>query len=269
MSGSEHAEPTESLEDAAERLAVNRRSAILELLGEHRSATVSALAHELGVSDTTIRRDLDRLQSSGAVHRTHGGAVIGAAEAVFRMPQVIPNLERKQRIGRLAATLVEDGDTIGLDAGTTTLEVARNLRERKAITLVTTDLHIAYELTEWPDVSINLTGGTLQGRFYSLTGPLALRTIREVHTRKVFIGASGLAPSPGATDPHLEAAQIKQAMIESSDQCIIVADSTKLGRTEFAFVTGLENISTLVTDSDANPELLARFREHGIKVLIA
>lgn len=269
MSTSERPPTPAGLEEAAERLAVNRRTTILQLLGEHRSVAVASLAQELGVSDTTIRRDLEKLQSSGAVHRTHGGAVLGAAEAVFRMPRVIPNLERKQRIGKLAATLVDDGDTIGLDAGTTTLEVARNLRNCKRITLVTTDLHIAYELTDWPEITINLTGGTLQGRFYSLMGPLALRTIREIHTRKTFIGVAAIAPNSGATDPFLEAAQIKQAMLESSDRCIIVADSSKLGATEFAHVARLDAISTLVTDADADPELLDRFRDFGIDVLLA
>lgn len=251
------------------RLGTSRRTEIIKLLNRHHSLPVASLSEMLDVSEATIRRDLDKLQSDGVLVRTHGGAMIGAEKAVFRMPDTIPNIETKRRIARVAATMVEEGDTIALDAGTTTAELARCVRHFVGLTVVTNDLHIAYELTEASGITLNVTGGTLQGRFFALQGPLALKTIRSVHTAKAFLGLSALSADSGVTDPSLEAAQIKQAMVESSERTIMIADATKLAKTAFAKVVPLEAIDTLVTDSAAPTELLVRLRDRGITVMVA
>ena len=255
--------------DAGMRLGTTRRTEIIRLLNRHQSLPVAELSDLLDVSEATIRRDLDRLQSDGVVVRTHGGAVIGAEKAVFRMPDSIPNIDAKRRIARVAAGMIAEGDTIALDAGTTTAELARCVRHRTGLTVVTNDLHIAYELTEAPGITLNVTGGTLQGRFYALQGPLALQTIRSVHTAQAFLGLSALSPTSGVTDPSLAAAEIKSAMMESSERTILIADSTKLGKTAFARVAELDAVHTLITDEAAPKRVLAEIRERGVSVIVA
>lgn len=252
-----------------ERLAAARRATISKLLGQHHSLEVAALARHLDVSETTIRRDLERLQADGVLRRTHGGAVIAASDLVFRMPSEIPNADAKRRIARLAATLIDDDDTIALDAGTTTAALAAEIRNDRRVTVVTNDLHIAYELTGYPNVSLNVTGGSLNGRFYELLGPLALDAIRRVRTSKAILGCSALSPTAGITDDSLDAAEIKRAMIESSETLVVIADSSKLGRTLLGSVAPVDSIGVLVTDHEASPSTVEALRDRGVLVYLA
>lgn len=250
-----------------EKLSAARQKRIITLLSERDSMLVDELSEYLNVSTATVRRDLTKLEARGELQRTHGGAVRSPESTVFRLPETIPHVEAKQRIGEVAASLIEPGGNIALDAGTTTAAIVPGIRRTGSVRVVTNDLHIAYQLTGYETIEVNVTGGTIHNRFYSLGGPLALRSMSTLHVDMVFLGISALSPDIGITDRFLEAAQIKQAMIAAADTCVIVADSSKLGSVQFAHVADLSQINYLITDEQAPDLLLETVRDQGVTVL--
>jgi DeoR/GlpR family transcriptional regulator of sugar metabolism len=234
------------------------------------SISVKELGDLLGVSEMTIRRDLRLLDRQGALKRVHGGALSErsrSAEPPF--PSRLPiQTAQKQAIGRRAADLVRDGDCLALDVGTTTLELARLLAGRRNLTVLTASLHIANLLAGQPGIRLILTGGEVRGGELSLTGHLACRAYRSFHIDKAFIGIGGLDLVAGLTEYNLEDALVKQVMMRHAAQIIVLADSTKLGRTCFAAVAPLARIHTLITDSAADPDHVAALQQQGIEVVL-
>jgi DeoR family transcriptional regulator of aga operon len=255
-----------------------RWNALLDLLPGDGQLTVADAAEALGVSEATIRRDLDQLAKQQLVTRTRGGATAGHVS--YDLPlryNTARHAPEKQRLGRAAAALVTPGSAVALNGGTTTSEVARALATRpdlqdggaQTITVVTNAMNIANELAVRQHIKIVVTGGVTRGQSYELIGPLASLVLGELTLDWAVLGVDALDPRNGATAHHEGEASINHLMAARAEQVMIVADSSKLGQRAFARVCAVEEIGVLVTDRDARPDLLAAFTERGIRVVTA
>jgi len=255
-----------------------RWNALLDLLPGDGQLTVADAAEALGVSEATIRRDLDQLARQQLVTRTRGGATAGHVS--YDLPlryKTARHAPEKQRIGRAAAALVTAGSAVALNGGTTTSEVARALATRPdlqdggapTITVVTNAMNIANELAVRQHIKIVVTGGVTRGQSYELIGPLASLVLAELTLDWAVLGVDALDPRNGATAHHEGEASINHLMAARAEQVMIVADSSKLGQRAFARVCAVDEIGVVVTDRDARPDLLAAFTERGIRVVTA
>lgn len=251
--------------------AEERRDAIARLLREEGRLTVQALAERFQVSPATIRNDLRYLEQIGAAKRTHGGAL--SAEVTARVPDfehrrtLYP--EEKRRIGAAAASLVEDGETIMIDSGTTTIEVARHLTRKRHLTVITNAFNIAAELlANAPGVDVVCTGGMIRRDTLSMRGSAAESVLAQVKASKAILGVTALSLKFGLTTDAEPTAAIKKAMIRASQQVIVVTDSSKIGKVAFAPVADLQAIDILVTDSGMSADQKRAFETHGIRVIV-
>lgn len=247
-----------------------RRLRILELIRERKKLTVGELCKLLGVSPATVRADLRDLDREGLLVRTHGGAIERSRtsfEQVSSQRSTV-NLAAKQAIAAEAERLVHDGDTILLDTGTTTVELARRLLGRRELTVVTNDLEIAGVLEEAPGVQVILLGGTLRKGFHCTVGPLGLRAAQDLRVDKAFMATNSLSLGVGATTPDLQHAETKKAMLAIARKIILLCDSSKIGRDSFARFAELEQIDMLITERLADADRAA-LEERGVEVLLA
>lgn len=262
--------------------AHERREQIAAMLSERGFVRVVDLAEVFGVSGVTARTDLDSLVEARLAERVHGGAVPTGhtpRERAFEVElgeYVVP----KEQIGVLAASLVQSGQSILLDVGTTTLAVARALKARHDLVdlvIVTNGLSIALELeSEIPRFTVILTGGALRPLQHSLVDPLADLVLSHVHADIAFIGCNGIDAQRGVTNVNLPEASIKARMVASAERAVIVADSSKLGWIHLGWVAALDAFDTLVTDAEASvvlnsplhSELSAALAEAGVNVLM-
>jgi DeoR family transcriptional regulator of aga operon len=251
-----------------------RREKILHQLLREGTVDVDRLADSLEVSPATVRRELRDLESRGLLRRTHGGAT--AVESALYEPfhydasfqeQERLRSEEKRRIGLAGASLVGEGETIALSAGTTSTQVARCLRHRSNITIVTNAVNVAMELSHCPGLTVIVTGGTLSGGWFSLLGPAALRSVEEFNYDRAFIGLDGIGPDSGATSRHPEEAALNRAMARRARHAVAVADRSKVGRVARSLICPLADLDLLITDDDAPEEELAAFEASGLKTL--
>ncbi len=252
-------------------LANHRREKILELLREDGSAKVTSLSRIFRVSEVTIRHDLEKLEKEGLVTREHGGAFLKEVESLVRSFALINqiNMDKKAVIGRYAAGLIAEGDTIILDSGSTTTEVAKNLVGRRNLTIITNALNIAMILGAEPGIEIIMTGGEFKPPTLSLTGQKAAVFFQDVHVNKLFLATAGISLRSGLTYPSLSDIVVKKAMIDVADTVYLVADSTKIGKGALASLGALSLIDYIITDSGITDDHLRLFREHDIKTMIA
>ncbi len=252
-------------------LAAERRMRILQLLEKNQSVKVADLCECFGVTDETIRRDLTQLESEGLIDRTHGGAVLNQRLRIaypYHLRQT-QSPKEKQLIGRAAAKLVHDGATVILDNGTTTFEVARCLREKKALTIVTTSPLIALDMADNKDFTVIVPGGVLDSDSKSLVGPDAEAFLRRLRVDIAFVGASGVSLERGFTASNVYDAQIKTTMIKASSRPYIVADGTKIGASSLVCFSQLSDVHGLITDGSAPETPLTEMRNQGIDIAIA
>ena len=248
-----------------------RRKYILELIEKQNSISVAELSHVLGVSDMTVRRDLRSLSRDGLLERVHGGALSrrGCSYEPPYVSRATKHVREKEIIGRRAAALVCKGDTVALDVGTTTLELAKALLHLTNLTILTASLHIANILREAPSLRLILTGGILRKQELSMVGHIAERTFDDFHVDKAFVGVGGLDIQAGLTEFNLEDMLVKKVMIANADQVIVVADSSKLGEVCFASIAPLSVVDILVTDACADPKTLEQLAANGVEVIVA
>jgi DeoR/GlpR family transcriptional regulator of sugar metabolism len=247
---------------------IARRRKISELIRDNGVARVTELVKLFGVSDVTIRSDLEALAKEGVLIRDHGGAV---AQTFTRLSIAFDqrarlNLESKQRIGEAAARMVFSGDTIMLDAGTTLMEMAKRLPAISPLTVITNSLNIATEVGSRPGAQVMLAGGSLSTETISTVGPIAERDLRELLVDKLFLGIQAFAPDVGLSDVSLEVARVKAAMVSTADYVILLADSTKYLARAFARVAPLSQIDCLITDSGFPEEAARQLVANGIEV---
>lgn len=253
-------------------LTLERRRKILQWIARRGKAEVMELAANFGVSPMTIRRDLKALEQEGLLLRARGGALANGSfvEEVPYRCKVAANIELKRLIAEKACSLIKNGDSIVLDAGSTTLEVARCLKKSgKNLTVVTNDLNIALELADTSNIKVLTTGGQVQSGIYCLLGEEAIDFIRSVSVNISFLGAGAIDTDLGLYTPTLEKAHLKRAMITCAAKSVVVADHTKFGHRAFARVCGLESINTVITDSGIDKEIKAQMESLQIKVILA
>jgi DeoR/GlpR family transcriptional regulator of sugar metabolism len=251
----------------------HRRQRILGLVNERGETLVSELKELFGVSEVTVRSDLAALASRGLVVRTHGGAASPAAglkalELTFATRDQ-SHVELKERIGIDAAELIQNGQSIVLDASTTALQVARALRRRPAlqdVTVITNGVHTALELLHLPGVNTILTGGQLRATAVSLTGGLAADLLGKVHASLGFFGARGLTTSLGLTDVNLQEVEMKAAMAAVCERVVAVVDHTKLGQIGLATFVPLSDLALVITDDAADAAIVAELERAGVEV---
>lgn len=249
----------------------DRRSKIIELLEQKGSVQVDELVGLFGVSHVTIRKDLTELEDRGLLHRTHGGATF-AHKSLFN-PSFREKLHLQQNeklsIAQAALEYIEEGDTLILDAGTTTLMLARLMKHRfRSLYVITNSVPIALELSEtrW---DLLLVGGQVRHHSMALIGPAAVRALEVYHADKAFMSATGVSVAKGYTTPNPYEAETKRAMIEAVDLVYALVDSSKLGRATLASFATLPEADLLVTDSGASPDFLEHMKRLELRVHLA
>jgi len=252
-------------------LANQRREKIVELLKEDGSAKVIDLAKIFKVSEVTIRQDLEKMEKEGAIVREHGGAFLKNVEDSVRSFTILnqENMEKKELIGRCAAKYIDNGDTIILDSGSTTTEIAKNLKGKKNLTVITNALNIALILGAEPNIEVIVTGGEFKPPTLSLTGQKAADFFKDIHVDKLFLATAGISLRSGLTYPGLSDIVVKKAMIDVSDVTYLVADSTKIGKNAFASLGALSLIDYIITDAAIDQNNLKLFRENEIEIIVA
>jgi len=248
-----------------------RWQAILSILAEQGRIRVNGLAERLNVSEATVRRDLEAMQARGLLQRTHGGAMLpppAAFEVSFDESQTRAPAE-KRAIGQRAAALVEDGDAIIIESGSTTLELARSIGEVQRLTVLTNSLVIARELSAREEIEVMILGGTLRRQSASLVGPWVSTILRDMRVDTAFVGVNGLSADFGLSAPNPFTAESRRAMLTSARRSIGLADHSKLGVEALYRVAPLTALDILVTDAGAGEEQLAPLRETGIEVMVA
>jgi DeoR/GlpR family transcriptional regulator of sugar metabolism len=252
-------------------LREERKRKISQFVVENKKATVTELSELFGVSESTIRRDLEELDEQGVIQRAHGGAVV--VERAAPEPPIIQrtteNEEKKRRIGEATAGLVRDGETVFLGSGTTTLEVARHLVNRNNLTVITNALNIANLFAGKPNITVIVVGGLLRHSELSMIGHITDQVLKELRADKVIMGMRAISIEEGLTNDYLPETMTDRAIINFSSEVILVADHTKFGKVSTAHVAPVERITTLVTNAEADPALLSRLREMGIQVIVA
>jgi len=252
-------------------LKEERQQLILEAVRDNRQATVSELSRRFDVSEVTIRRDLRELAAQGVLRRAHGGAVMAAPAPPE--PPVIQRMAHaqkcKERIGRAAAALVADGESVFIGSGSTTACVARHLTDRNDLTVVTNALNVATELSTAKGVTVVVTGGMMRASELSLIGHIAELALREVRVDKAIMGMQAISLEEGMTNDYLPEVMTDRTIIEMAPELIIVADHTKFGKVASAYIAPVERATILVTDPEADLETLDRLREMGVRVIVA
>lgn len=253
--------------------AEERQREILERVRREGKVSVEALTEALGVSAPTVRADLGILESRRLLRRTHGGAILPET-TLYEPPYAERERARqaeKARIGACAAARVCDYETVILDAGTTTYEIAVRLKERIGLTVVTNSLEAAWELMDAPAGHIEtlVVGGTVHAHRRATLGPLAAEFLSRLHVDRVFLGVNGVSTEAGYSVVDFDAAQVKRAMMACAREVVIVADSGKLDVTAFASICPLSSAHLLMTDAAPEGELASALAKAGVEVLVA
>ena len=248
--------------------AEDRYRIIMELLNQNRSVDVVSLCQILHTSAVTIRDDLNKLQEKGKLTRTHGGAIITDKSAFdFIFPEKVVCLKEKQEIASTAFSMIHNGDTIFLDTGSTTNELAKLLLSKKDLTVVLYDIRIA-NLLEHCESNVVLLGGNLRRGLHSTVGPIATRTLSQMRVDKAFITTESVNQDGLATTDIYEA-EIKSTAIMHAKDVIVLADTGKFDKVSFNHFASFEDIDTLITDSEMPEEILTKYSGFGSKIIKA
>jgi DeoR/GlpR family transcriptional regulator of sugar metabolism len=247
-----------------------RRREIVRQLYLTGYAEARELAEALGVDSSTIRRDLDQLARAGHVQRTHGGArlVAGAVDLPYELKER-EHLAAKAAIGAAGALLVADGDRVLLDSGSTTYELAKELRGRQDLTIVTNDLRIAQLVAGFPGVHLLVTGGELLRSTYTLVGDRAVEFVRELSVDHSFLGADAIDVASGITNTNTLEVPLKRAMIEVAGAAVVLADSSKFGQRALVRVAGIAEVDVVITDDGLPAGVAAQFGDAVRRVPVA
>ena len=254
--------------------APNRADQILRELRQKGNVSLEALIKSLGTSAASVRRDLAKLETQGLVRRTHGGATLvePLLYEPFRYDSLFQNREQhrtaeKRRIGLVASELILENETVGFTAGTTATHVARNLRNRRNIRVITNAINIAMELSNCAGLKTFVTGGFVQwAGSFSLVGQVAIASLSDIYIDRVFVSVCGIDVARGITVIEPEESLTFRAMIHQAKQTIVVADSSKIGIVNPALICPISNVHMLITDTRASDKAVAPFLEHGIEV---
>jgi DeoR/GlpR family transcriptional regulator of sugar metabolism len=243
-----------------------RRTQLLDRLRAHGQASVTELAHGMGVTNSTIRRDLRRLERDGRLLRTYGGAALRERPAAADEDD--PALAAKHRIAEAAADLVRDGDTIGISSGTTALEFARQLTDRR-LTVITNALDVADVLLDCPGIELIVLGGVVRPGMHSMLGHLAELATRELRADTLYMGIGAISLDHGLMNDSIPEILTDRALRRMARTCTVLADASKFEHVATGFVFGLEEVDAIVTDDGVSPDTLRGLMGLGIRTLVA
>jgi DeoR/GlpR family transcriptional regulator of sugar metabolism len=248
-----------------------RREKILELIREDGHAKVLDLSRIFKVTEVTIRQDLEKLENEGVITREHGGAYLKNMDLNVRnfSLQNQDNLAEKMMIARKALEFIEEGDTIILDSGSTTTELAKILTGFRNLTVITNALNIGLILGAEPGINVILTGGEFKAPTLSLTGQKAADFFQNLHVDKLFLATAGVSLKSGLTYPGISDICVKRAMIESANETYLLADSSKIGKNAFASLGALSLINYLITDSGIRKEDIEWLKSYEVEFILA
>jgi DeoR family transcriptional regulator of aga operon len=254
-------------------LTEERRRAVLDLLEKQGRVTVEELTRQFSVSAVTARGDLDVLSTSGALVRSHGGAVRPlnpVQDYPLEVKKTMYHAE-KIRIARAATQLIQNQQTVILDSGTTCAEIAANLRRTKpmALTVITHALNIAMELARMPNASLIMIGGILRQVSSSFVGPQAEQMVRDLHADHFFLAVDGLDLDIGLTTPDILEAQLNTLMMKAAREVTVVADASKFGRRSLSVIGELQSVKRVITDDRVSAEYVDTLRNLGVEVVLA
>lgn len=248
-----------------------RLQKINQYIQNNARASVHRLCELLDVSESTIRRDLTELERRQLLKRTHGGAI--RMESVGFEPSYLEKAdqqrEEKQKIAEKAAELIQDGDSLLVDAGTTTLYLAPHLARFHRLTVVTNSIHLIQQLSTTPDITLLSTGGVLRPNTMALVGPVAEDVLGQVRVDKAFIAVNGIDKEMGLTTPNITEASVKKKMMQVADQIYVLADHSKIGRVSFAKFGGLDEIDGCVTSDLVGSVQAGEFTNRGVRLYLA
>lgn len=251
-------------------ISEDRIAFIIKEIEDRGSVTVLDLAQRLNVSEMTVRRDLVDLDNEGLIRRVHGGAVSARGRS-FEPSLVIretQHREEKALIGKMAAELITDGDSIALDIGSTALQIALNLLGRHNLTVITPSLKIANILANQPDIRLILPGGIVRHGELSLTGDLARRAFEGLFVDRLFLGVGAIDSRNGLTEYNWDDSLIKQAMVQSAKEVVVVADSSKFQKVAFAKIAPLSAVHMLISTELPPPPLREALDKAGVLLMI-
>ena len=248
-----------------------RRNRILEELRQQSRVGIRECAEKYGVTEVSIRGDLEYLEKKGLLIRVKGGAI---SRAFIADEDELPiesksreHSQEKRAIGKKAASLIREGETIILDSGTTTLEVAKCLGKFKELTIITNGVNIAMELAKHPQLSVIMLGGYMRSQSLSITGMNAESTLKDYFVDKLFLGVDSISFDKGLSTPSAEEASINRTMIECTKEVIAVFDSSKWGRRSFAHICEPSALGTVVTDDKISQEEIMRLSQAGVRII--
>ncbi|AZT90937.1 DeoR/GlpR transcriptional regulator [Caldicellulosiruptor changbaiensis] len=250
-------------------LAIERRQKIMAMLNENKSVLVPELAKLFNVTEETIRRDLEKLEKEGLLKRTYGGAVLVEnynVDIPFEFRNAT-NIEGKKQIALTLIKYIEDGDTLVMDSSTSALQVAKLLKTKKKITVITNSEQIVNELKVFEDIKVISTGGTLRNRSLSLVGPIAENTLKSLNANKAIISCKGFDIEKGFTESNELEAQVKKMMIEIADQVYMIADHTKMNKTALVNIATLDDVDFIFTDKVLPPSQENAIREKNVEIV--
>lgn len=248
--------------------AEERKRKILDILQNQHRVTVSQLIDNLPVSEATVRRDLQDLEQQGSLKRTRGGAILNRAnnlEPPYAQKEVLAS-EEKKYIGQLAAAYVNDGDTLIIDSGTTTLQMIPYLTQ-KDLTVITNSVCAITALSLNPNIKFIVTGGYNRYHSRALVGDWTLTMLRQLHANKAFLGVDGIDLIYGFTTPSVEEVAIKQQMLQSADEVFVIADSSKFSKVTLNKIADIEKVDSIVTDPNLPPSLAEKYVVRGITMI--
>ncbi|MBN8577234.1 MAG: DeoR/GlpR transcriptional regulator [Cytophagales bacterium] len=250
---------------------VTRRKEILELIAEKGEVFVEVLSRKFGVSEVTIRNDLDQLEQKNMLIRARGGAIkletgVGIDQRLADKNKI--NFQEKSRIGKKATELITESDTIIIDSGSTTAEMVRNLPDFQDLTIITNAMNIANQLVTRPNVNVIIPGGYLRKNSLSLVGPQAEKSLRNFNVDKAFLGVDGFDTRQGLYTPNVEEARLNEIMIEISKEVILLTDSTKFSKRSFAFICSVREIDKVITDGGVKDDDRKRLEDAGVELII-
>jgi DeoR family transcriptional regulator of aga operon len=261
------------MEKGEGKSTVSRRIRIIELLKTHGQVNVNELSESLGVTGVTIRNDLAQLEKKRILIRARGGAIKieqNVADEDYPLSdKQKKHLFEKREIGKKAAELIEENNTIIIDSGSTTYELAKNLKRFNDLTVITNALNVATLLAEYSNINVIVPGGMLKKNSLSLVGILAEKGFKDYFCDKLFLGVDGFDLNFGISTPNPEEAHLNQIMIGISKEVIVVADSSKFQKRGFAFIAPVNRINTVVTDQGILAEHKSKLESLGVKVIVA
>jgi len=249
---------------------VDRRNEIIKSLAANGKVRDDKLSKYFNVSTVTIRNDLDYLEKKKLVHRAYGGAlsresVSGDSPLAEKQKKYI---DEKRKIGVEAAKMIFEGDSIILDSGTTTQQIAKNIKRKKDIIVLTNAINIAMELASTENITVMLLGGILRKKSYSVIGSEAESIIRNHYFDKFFLGIDGFDLETGITTPNSQEAQLNRIMVQKSKEIIIVTDSSKFGNSSFSFICSINDIDKVITDENIPDKYIEILKERDIELII-